>query len=550
MKSLKLLTLGLLSAMLVLTACETGPLQDAIDDFGPIIKIEEINTLGVVTLKDMATGGLITGPVTISFSGPDAGAMVDMYSDPISEVTVENGFMNYYISNDVVPTPDDPVEVTLNITKEGYIPVTKTIEIVEEGSAGFRARMADRSNLPAGITSETKTETTADPSTGETAEPINIVATNPGAEAGSTDSSTVQIAAGSILTDADGNRLSGQLTSSFTHYSPSDPDAQAQLQSINDELSNEDSTANVIGLTEVEITDESGRRATGLQAGSSSKQWTTVGGAQLQSLQCDPGETLLTKDVFYNESVNYFYVVINGEKSIRSYDSFEPHGLYKTRYSLCVEGIVKEYALVDMQDPVLITFNITHNGNALGNLNWNLAKYGYSEDHESIKLLDSSNGVAKSIPYKVHSGGADHPVTYDLTFTLPHANVEETIEVGTHAEFDITLPAPPAYAPEVKVNLQCEGGGGIPVTGLPSTVMYAKAGTDFANEQIASEITKEFNADNTELISGTFTATGVEEGQTYDVGVTYDNDIESIEVLMQGDQVEKTVTISGGPCDN
>jgi len=534
MKNVKQLILCTFGALLLFAACNTDPLNNAIDEFSPIISIKPIQTSGIITLQDMNTNELINGAVTVTFSGPGADAMVDMYSDPVERVTVENGFMNYYVSNDVIPTTDDPLKVTLNITKDGYLPLTKTISIADTGSAGFRMRLADKNNLPKGITKQTKAQTTADATTGQTADAISLVATNTGADGSSQDSTQAQIAAGSILTDANGTPLTGQLTSTVTHYSPADPQAMSYLQSLNEEMSTPDSAATLIGLTEVEITDASGHRATGLQAGQAKAKQKVAAGPHMQSsLQCEAGQTLISSKSEYNfNAPPNFYIVSDGKGYIKSSDKIQG-----TTYSVCIDGVPEKYSLLtDKVQVKNIDLTINLNGNDKYTV-YTIFTYGYSQDYSYI---------SKRRHFVPWINDPEYPVTYDLTFYLP-TPYETSIEVGGRNSFTIDLPE---ATPKTHVNvaLQCKDPSKkVRVQELPYDVLYRKVGSN-GDWNFATNTQAEYNRITRALESGSFDLAGVERGASYDVKVAYDNTEAGTQILMDSNNVNHTVTISSSIC--
>lgn len=254
--------------MLAAMACDTAKLTDAIDNFAPVIGLEPVNTTGVVQLTDAATGELITARTTVTFESLSGGSVIDMYSDPLTSVRVNNGFVNFGVSNDLEPSEENPVRVRMQFSAPGYKAITRSFDLTETGTSEFSARMVRTINPPPGVVFRTESAGNSS-ANGEIGEDLVI---RPGGLPGSglnPDSPEVSItlSQGTRLTDALGVPLTGALTVATEYYDTSERDAMIVLPESFREVA-EDLNALVLGAASMRITDETGRSADRLSSAS------------------------------------------------------------------------------------------------------------------------------------------------------------------------------------------------------------------------------------------------------------------------------------------
>lgn len=247
-----------------LASCDTSGLTEAVDDFGVIIGLEEINTGATVLFTDAATGQLIDETVTITFAGDNGSDVIDFYSDPLPEDEVEDGILNFGLSNAVTPSSANPARVTLQLSAPGYISANKAVSLTDSGFVDFSISLVNKNNKPSGVKSTTASASTN--SDGSLAEDLSVSSdTTDGSDSGT----SLSISSGTALTDANGNSLSGQLTAEMTNYDPGDP---AALENLPFEIETEDGEpAVVLGMSAIEVTDENGRTAAGSPDASKAK---------------------------------------------------------------------------------------------------------------------------------------------------------------------------------------------------------------------------------------------------------------------------------------
>lgn len=216
----KILTLSCIAlvSIVLFNACDFNKLKDAIDDFKVVVELEPIETSAVVQLLDATTDDLVTGQVKVTFldenGEPDDNTFIDSYSMAISEVTVTNGFVNFGIRNEIVPTEDNPILVTLLIEKEGYKDRYETIVIEDTGSFNFKSTLLDINNLPEGVQRVERPAGTTS-STGDLLEDVVI---DSGSDLDSNMSSKINFRSGIKLFGEDGNPINGSLEASVISY--------------------------------------------------------------------------------------------------------------------------------------------------------------------------------------------------------------------------------------------------------------------------------------------------------------------------------------------
>lgn len=190
------------------SGCDFDAAGDAFDEFDVIIGLEPIDTIVNGVVVDASTGELVDARLT--FSGADANAVIDAYSDPVGEVNAEGGTMTFGIANGTMPSPGAPVELTILIESDGYFDRKRSLVITEQGDAQFQANM-----VPVNIGSPSVTlpgtdvdgdqSTTSDASTGLT-QSLSIDVQTPFAEA------LLSVPQHAIPFDGSGSPLAGTLT--------------------------------------------------------------------------------------------------------------------------------------------------------------------------------------------------------------------------------------------------------------------------------------------------------------------------------------------------
>ncbi|MGB3543881.1 hypothetical protein [Rubrivirga sp.] len=199
-----------------LSACDLAAVESAVDDFNIILGIESPSTVVGGVVVDAATGNLVEGVVSITFTPSVAGAVVDGFGDPVEGADIEGGAFTFAISDASMPRQTAPVHVAVSVEADGYLPQRRVIALADSGSYGMTIALLSPSRPPSGSGSGSASGT-SDGNAGTTA-PITATAT---LDDGS--STTARIAQGTVFTDASGRPLRGDLEVAVTTISPGTP---------------------------------------------------------------------------------------------------------------------------------------------------------------------------------------------------------------------------------------------------------------------------------------------------------------------------------------
>jgi hypothetical protein len=530
MKNLNKIKIGIIAAFtLLLTSfmgCDTTGLQDSIDNFALVIGLEPINTGSTVLLTDAKTGELINATVTVTFAGENGTDVIDMYSDPITDVEVKDGILNFAISNLVEPTDASPATVKLRLEADGYLPATKTVEITEVGFSDFTFTMVDENNKPQSFKTIATMGVTA--SDGSTTAPIKIVS-NSGTSG--KDSTGIEIPEGTVFVDADGNPLTGNLSVEMSNFDLSDPIGVQNLPIDIQELVEEgEKVPTVVGISVLSVTNGQGKVATKVK-------------------NSIPGKTFF--DIVLNLNGN---TDIPAAKNVYSFGRpFEPNfsPVDTTNYTVRRQnfdtisykiGFVNQTGL-NTPLGIIITDNLGSSdktysnlvieGNGYeGTLEYTLNSKGRSEKGS---VIISNSPIQKDIVFN----NLSETVSIDITSPLETTLTYPTLPEGD--TFTITLPQKPATLIDSKINvvLRCtDPDERASVTGIPqSSLVYRKAGSS-DKWKVIPKINWNYNEDEQVLTGGSVDIKNVEQGVDYNFKLSFDGNTENKVITISGSTVE------------
>ena len=209
---MKKLALYLLTAPLLLfmMGCDITSVRDAVDDFDLIIQLEPIETYLIVEIVDAETGDLINGSVELSFDGPDAGSIIDFYSDPVRHLEIRGGMAMIGVQQGIVPQEGSPVLFRVTADGAGYDEGFANVRLDDRGEHKLSIPLASV-NHPLQGSGRAAAETWL--TAGRTA--AFSLSTRANSDVAAAD---VFIPAGSSLKTADGKDLAGSLTVNLTHF--------------------------------------------------------------------------------------------------------------------------------------------------------------------------------------------------------------------------------------------------------------------------------------------------------------------------------------------
>jgi len=263
---------GLMTIILTLSLITGCSITDPTDDFKIHIEIPEGGPVISAQFTDAGTGYSIQGTtVNVSIRGDDSLAVVDLLNEHVQSFSTSIGIISFAINDTITPTVDDPVDFTIIASADGFITSSRRVHLTNADDHRYFISMLNPGNLPDGTAGSQNSDGQADGS-GQVTTPIIIEVDEP--NEGRAASGSVE--AGTIITDRNGNPLSGTLNTTFI-FSPvsTDTSLDAELQEIpfpnGYDVPYEDEDGNVIynsplnadafGFISMNITDDSGNEA-------------------------------------------------------------------------------------------------------------------------------------------------------------------------------------------------------------------------------------------------------------------------------------------------
>lgn len=187
----------------------------------------EVETAIVIQVYQAGTSDLIgmngSGTINLSIEGEDKGLVRDIFGRAITSLTTSKGIYAFAIANTVAPSLSDPVELVFVFTASGYQEASMPVRLVSTGDHSFIVHLLKLDNPPNGVViSEGQVGSTD--ANGVLQNSIETETT----PAPLTNALTrITVPAGTVLKDASGNPLTGDITSRIIYYSNQSPDAVA-----------------------------------------------------------------------------------------------------------------------------------------------------------------------------------------------------------------------------------------------------------------------------------------------------------------------------------
>jgi hypothetical protein len=211
-KSLSIIA-AIATAFAITQACVNK--DDLTKDFAFTIDLDVIKVpLSLQIIDGNFDSGKSPEGVTIELMGPDK----DKFYSTIGEknITITNGFVDFAVKKTDAPTPQNPLKLTVVAKAPGYLRTIKTFTLTTADSTQFEAMsMVNLANPPAGVTIKTASVTVG--ANGATA---STIVTTPSS---SQEAVNVQIPAGTLFKDKDGNVLTGTAEATLVHFDNQNP---------------------------------------------------------------------------------------------------------------------------------------------------------------------------------------------------------------------------------------------------------------------------------------------------------------------------------------
>ncbi len=278
----RLLTwLSVLVVIIYAPGCDFQAVEDALDDFDVVIGLESVNTVINGIMVDASTGNLV--PAHLSFSGDDAFAIIDAFSDPVDALEADAGIVTFGIQNSVVPSPASPIDITVTAEAEGYHTTSRSLSITETGDVTFSLTMTPVS-VTASIRGTEGSISSGLQTSGGTIVQGTVIETPLTAQ--STAQATLTVPGGTTPLARSGAPLSGQLTTELRVF-----DSAAGMHALPSGARSAGGVKNasIVGATFFRMSDGSGAVAATFRGpqGKSGSACSDAGGTSLRILTRD-----------------------------------------------------------------------------------------------------------------------------------------------------------------------------------------------------------------------------------------------------------------------
>lgn len=520
-----LCTAALLPMLII--GCDISGIGTEVEDtFDLIVQLPSVETTFAGQIVDAESGQIIDQQnVDVVIQGPDKSAVMDpILFEPISRATVESGFLDLALKEEITPTAAAPVRFSVVASADGYITNSKSISVADTGKYRFSIRLVAEERPPSGVSIKSDEPSGSADASGTVTE-AQTVTTDPEAETGG--QAAITVAQGTQITDASGQPLQGALSSTVAYYANQNEDALASFPGGFDEVTvrradgSEASGGTFVSgsFVSVELRDGAGREA---------DQFSQPVGVSVsipaETINPNTGQPVQSGDVVplwsFDEDNGVWVeegtteMKSAGGVTLRGPDAqgnltaqFEaPHfsywnvGWFTASGARCQSGL---------------TFNVSGNESGAA-LNYKLVGPGYITEFES----DDSEITVGNFPS-----------------SIPHATLKakyEGAEVGAK-----------------RVEAPCGKSSNFPLSGMPSSeeLVTVKLSVDITcdDQQVRPSVDFRYRRAGTDgdwntgtLENGNTTVSGLVLGADYDVSVTYNDD---------GVQktVTETVTVEGEP---
>lgn len=524
-----------------LVSCDTSGLTDTLDEFGVVVELEPINTSSTVLLYDAVSGELIDQNVTITYSGDNGDDVIDTYSDPISSSEVSDGILGFGINNSVTPSETSPASIRLVVEADGYISRARTISLTSTGKNDFEVELVRENNKPQGVKTATSTEGQADATTGAVQQDFTVASD---AEGDAESGTSIEVESGTTFKGANGNNLTGQLTSSVTYFNPNE---QSAMKSIPVDLTvDEDGELiSVLGGSSVSITDGQGNVAATAEVSAKAKGVSNHGVTYV--FKIPSGMTnIITQQPF--KAGDYVYLILvdqsyNVSDQIHSVVDLGNNTFGAKYTSSNIPRFTAVYQRIPAEQKCVSGINVTRNGNS-GNLTLDVFRTGFNLP---LSVKAGKNSTANSNWYFPRN-------TVDVTVS---SGVGTTTASGVNIceNNTISLPEPPAGVIDAQINvaLVCANGGKISTTDLPgASVLYKKVGSAAGTKWgTGTNVNFHTNTKGTALEGGTLNVSNVVQGEDYDFKVNFDGESYNQVINITGTTTSDSYTINNNDiCTN
>ncbi|MBK7538688.1 MAG: carboxypeptidase regulatory-like domain-containing protein [Myxococcales bacterium] len=174
-----------------------------------------------MSFVDAATSQPVTATLSVNIVGRGAQYVRDSNGQPRTSFTVTNGTLAVQLASAAAPSPVNPVELVFVVDGEGIAGTSVTRSITSTAATTLSTRVINEAAPPAGVSLVSDSSSAA----GANGAVLATVSVNTPPDATTGAAATVVIPAGTVVTDASGQLLTGVLTTELAYYSPRSEDA-------------------------------------------------------------------------------------------------------------------------------------------------------------------------------------------------------------------------------------------------------------------------------------------------------------------------------------
>lgn len=260
----------LLAGLMLISSCKK--LKDSAEGAKLIINYDLIETTIDVQFYDAATGELIgrngDASVMAKITGPAKDGVIDItgVQHQSMQYASQRGMMGLALIPDAAYTPSPNKPITFNIVGNipGYLATSQKVTLVSPGRTQVRVNMVHLDNPPQGV-SVARESNIGTAVAGRVENPATVQTPN--------NRARIEIPAGIVLRDAGGTPLSGSLDMTVVHFDNTQEEALASFPGglmpsvtrLNG--STEEGMFYSAGFVAIELTDASGRQAATFEEG-------------------------------------------------------------------------------------------------------------------------------------------------------------------------------------------------------------------------------------------------------------------------------------------
>lgn len=221
--SAKGLILGMFIAVLLyLTACD---ITDPTDGIRAILNTKERTTTVSVIFRDSNTGepvGFNGGTtVTATVTGRDADKVIDLLNRSKTSFDAAKGFLSFAIVDEIIPGQSQPLQFNIVASANGYIRTSVPVTLTEKRNTPIDVYMVNTASLPRGVQGQTN-RNIGTVTNGRLTTPQSF---STQADQTTSTRATFQIAQNTVIRDASGNNLQGDLRVDYHQFNSRDTES-------------------------------------------------------------------------------------------------------------------------------------------------------------------------------------------------------------------------------------------------------------------------------------------------------------------------------------